>query len=42
MKDVGSLVGVINEMGNLFLEESNGLLVLDIKDIFNAQAVQNA
>ena len=42
-KDVGSLVDVIDEMGNLSLEQSNDILVLDTKDIDDAsEAVKNA
>ena len=31
--DVGSLIAVIEEMGNPFLEKTNDLLVLDTRDI---------
>ena len=40
VKDVESLIGVIDEMGNLFLEESNDLLVLDTKDIVESIGLQ--
>ena len=39
-KDVESLVGVIDEMGNPFLEESNDLLVLDNKTIVDASVAE--
>lgn len=35
-KHVRSLTAVIEEMGNLFLEESQDLLVLDSKDIMDS------
>ena len=40
VKDVESLIGVIDEMGNNFLEESNDLLVLDTKDIVDASIAE--
>lgn len=39
-KDVSSLVGVIEELGNPFLEESTDLLVLDTKEIANLTAIE--
>lgn len=40
LKDVRSLVTVIEEMGNPFLEESQDLLVLDTRDIMDASVVE--
>ena len=38
LKYVKSLTGVIQDMGNHFLEERNDLLVLDTKDIMESVA----
>ena len=40
LKDVTSLVTVINDMGNPFLEKSHDLLVLDTKNIMDASVVE--
>ena len=40
LKDVTSLVTVIDDMGNPFLEKSHNLLVLDTKNIMNASVVE--
>ena len=40
VKDVCSLVGVIEEMGNPFEEESQDLVILDTKDIAGPAAVE--
>ena len=40
MKDVCSLVGVIEEMGNPFEEESQDLVILDTKNIAGPAAVE--
>jgi len=40
VKDVRSLAGVIEEMGNPFEEESQDLVILDIKDIAGPAAVE--
>ena len=44
MKDVRSLVGDIEEMGNPFEEESQDLVILDIKNIASpaVETVMNA
>jgi len=40
VKDVSSLVGVIEEMGNPFEEESQDLVILDTKNIAGPAAVE--
>ena len=40
LKDVTSLVTVIDDMGNPFLEKSHDLLVLDKKNIMDASVVE--
>ena len=40
MKDVTSLVTVIDDMGNPFLEKSHNFLVLDTKNIMDASVVE--
>ncbi len=40
LKDVRALVTVFEEMGNPFLERSQDLLVIDTKDIMNAQVAE--
>ena len=40
VKDVRSLVGVIEKMGNPFEEESQDLVILDIKNIAGPAAVE--
>ena len=40
MKDVRSLVGVIEAMGNPFEEESQDVVILDTKDIAGPAAVE--
>ena len=40
LKDVMSLVTVIDDMGNPFLEKSHDLLVLDTKNIMDASVVE--
>ena len=40
VKDVRSLVGVIEEMSNVFEEESQDLVILDTKDIAGPAAVE--
>ena len=40
LKDVTSLVTVIDDMGNLFLEKSHDLLVFDTKNIMDASVIE--
>ncbi len=40
LKDIGALVTVLEEMGNPFLEHSQDLLVIDIREIMDTQVAE--
>jgi len=42
MKDVKSLIGVMEDMGDTFLEQSLDLMVLDARDIVDASVAESA